>query len=257
MSQWLYVSGSDDDAWDRGGNWRAMARTMLTSVRRHCRGPRLLCQWHGKADVVEFVKGLWPDGAIVRILDDQAWAKGWSRVWLNGWFDPALATGDEVIFIDLDTIVQDNPFQLFRDDFDIGWCNRPEPNELAPLGLGFLAARINPAALRVFYRAFNEVVNPKWPEYLRLFGTRKNDPEAYRQLLSAQDYFCTLCRVGWPCWLKTKNFGPWWNWYRAEDKQDPEKVFAAVVGDPRYKVVHFRGRDKKYMPAAARKIGLP
>lgn len=154
--------------------------------------------------------------------------------------------GDNVLMLDTDLYFKCDPFQLFKNDFDLVYTSRPIDNHLSPVNGGVWGFRQNSRSSMLLQEMYKQAINPNWPEYNEI-RRRLNRIDRIKELdwWTNQDLLCAIHESGPPVPSKTFNAGPNFNWCPDSGPGRPLtdtaiSRFYSGYKDPNVKIMHYK-----------------
>jgi len=238
---------------------------MLKSASTHNPGVTLLCNWVDLDDKVrEMVTKAWGPDVLFFNIDNETWGGMFAYHKINQLTKMPLKDGDEVVMLDVDTMVQGSLFDVFESVFDIGYTSRPSLADDVPLwrrkvshelpvNLGYTAFRWSDRVARFVDIWSLQIMSPTWSPYMWLM-------ERYARV----DSHCLCGDQDLICAIVLENHNPFvqvaftdltskYNWFPDVDqKHHQEQAWEQIkpkLGDGNYRVIHLKGHLK---PLASR-----
>lgn len=169
-----------------------------------------------------------------------------------------LETGDNVLVIDPDIILQCDPFKAFSNDGDMFVTTRHYPCVWSVNGgvFGFKMTAGGKCALEYYE---DQVHSKSWEPY-REFMIKWRHLHLTNWSVG-QDFLCIAYSFGLPFSCKIYDLGPRWNYcpetfsvnQRSLVLQGKDDLIGKI-GNSEYKILHFKSHMKKFMPEAEKLI---
>lgn len=165
---------------------------------------------------------------------------------------------DSLVVLDSDTLVQGDIFGMFREKYcDVLLTSRQYPCRY-PVNAGVQGYKITHGSKNFLKHYASQLKDKTWPPFVDFQKRFKRFVPGYNWL-DDQDYLCAVylsCVIeskDHPAGISIDDVGPYYNWSESEDSVVragyPRSVEGMLkkIGDPRYKVLHFRGGFKSLM----------
>ncbi len=265
--KYLYIVCTSTARSDVDGTFFDMARYMLKSASPFCEGVTLLCNWVGRdAAVTEMVNEAWGRDVLFFDMTPEEWNGQFAYHKINQMRKMPYVEGDEIIMLDVDTMVQGPLFDVFNSNFDIAFTSRPKLTEQhpkwmhrlvadMPVNLGYTAYRWNDRVAHFVDMWSLQILSPTWKPYVWLL-------EQYGRLDSSclcgdQDLICVIVREKRNPFTKIAwlDVGAKYNWFPDYDEKDQLDLaweqIQPRLGDDNYRVIHLKGHLKPLAPRIA------
>jgi len=204
----------------------------------------LVCNWNRSTPtLMATVLAAFHHPVIMRDVPDAEWRGRMAVNKVPNIGGLPISDGDRVVCLDLDTIVKDDLFRIFDDDFDVAYTSRPVPNPAYPVNAGVWAFRCNERTRRFLRWYRQQVIEPTWKPLIGLQRLRGSFGRT--DIFPDQDVLCACAIHGFPFGIRALDIGPKWNWFASDSCPNPREAYRQRASLCR--VLHFKGQFKPLM----------
>jgi len=262
--RYLYIVCTTGGRSDVEGNFFDMARNMLSSASLHNPDVTLLCNWVDLTnDVRDMVLTAWGPNVQFYNIPSERWGGKFAFHKIDVMRFMPYREGDEIVMLDVDTMVQGSLFDVFDFEFDMAITTRPEPGLNAPqhsriakselpVNLGYTAYRWSPSVSKFIDAWSLQICSPTWKPYRHMLERFHRVDSS--MLCGDQDLMCTIITTQQNPFadIDIKDVGPKYNWFPDFDGLDElDKAWEQIepkLGDSNYRVIHLKGHLKPLAP---------
>lgn len=238
------------------GPFNSVLKIMLTSLHRHCTC-RLIFVSPDMTDTLRReVRGVFTQPVDFRPIPETKWHG--QRVARKVWElqEIPFALGDRVLVLDSDLVIQADPFDAFDGNFDVAVTTR-HYKYWYKINAGVWGVNYNEKSRRFLQFFASQIRNPTWSPFIdfkkRFEALRPIFPIKDYDWWCDQDFLCTVYDNPLPFSCRVADLGPRYNFCPSFDDEASASFNAACseiiekLGNPHYKVLHFKGRLKEIL----------
>lgn len=266
--KYLYIVCTTGPRPDIEGSFFDMARNMLASASKYNPGVTLLCNWVDIDDMVkEMVVGAWGENVKFFNIPSSVWNGEFAYHKIDRMREMPYENGDEIVMLDVDTIVQGDLFDVFEQPFDIAYTSRPvfpeEPEwfrKWQSVNLGYTAYRWSPVVAEFIDYWSLQIISPTWKTYVWLSaGMHRKTPSC---LCGDQDLICAIVGDEFKTFSQIKwlDVTTKYNWFPSVDTVDQlEQAWSEIeplLHSDDYRMIHLKGHLKPLAPKLAEALCL-
>ena len=222
----------------------------IRSLWKNAPPDRLLVYWNGEG-LQERIQDLGP--TTFAEMPEGVLAEGYDAYKILMADRTIFKPGEEVILLDLDTLVTGNIWDAFDWNFDIAVPSRVYWLSTYPINMGLVAMRWTEMTKLFVHDWVSNILNPQFVPYQEM----RENPTTARIMCRDEDYLNALVRGANLKGLYFIILPPEFNWFPWDDMVD--QVGFARVGYEHglaqgARMLHFKGENKVLMPEFAERI---
>ena len=241
---YVYVIASD--------KYCVQSEMVLRTLNKHCKCTLLMNLYNPPETFINDIPKWFEQDYIVFNILQEGWENKRMSCKIKRLLKMGFSYGDNVFVLDTDLFIQDNIFEIFELGKDIYYTTRGYPQATpAPINAGLWAFNFNERTERFLNFYIDQMYKPTWVPYINF--EKSMLPLNRKKFGGRLDWWCDqdflnavyLNKGKVPFECQIVDIGNKYNFCHANP---------SLIGNKKYKVLHFKGARKKSIKEILRRI---